>query len=458
MPRKKKTETKKKTKKAVDKKNKEKIVKTFIKEAKKELVDLRKKKNRDKKLDDNAEQFAQELDTFLAKATKTKVESLSERDDVPFWLDTNCMALNWIISNDFNKGIPGTRAVVISGKSGKGKSLLLDNILGENIRNGGVSYKLDIEDAGTEKFTAKIVSSDKVASRIRTIGPKDLQKKTAMKDQVITIEKLTKIINKIIDYQASKGKDKQKSVVLGVDSVTQLTSEKEYEKVVKEKEAKDMTAAQKMRELFRTLTQKFKTTNITMIGLAQLTANIGVTFGKRDVENVKGTGYIYASSLNLQMTSDKPLTTSIKGGAEIPVGIKMRMKTTKNRIEFRGRDAWLYFYFDSGIDRYGGLPELLAQYGVFKASSKANVIGEYSDSTTFKWVHPDTKKEYSFKLRNFTNFIEELDKKEIDELVEIWNLQLNLVWEKITENMDEAELLGDDGPEDEEFFNEIEDE
>lgn len=451
MPRKKSTSTKKTSKKEKEPAFEPKPVGTFIKYAEDELEKIKQKRRGNVQLDDRAEQFAAELDKFLETSTGTSVKTLSERDDIPFWINTNSMSLNWIISNDFNNGIPGTKAILISGKSGKGKSLILDNILGENIRNGGISYKLDIEDAGTEDFTAKIVGSEEIASRIRIISAKDLTSKTAIKDQVITIEKLTKITNKLIDYQASKGSNKQKSIVIGVDSITQLTSEKEYEKVVKSKEAKDMTSPQKMRELFRTLTQKFKSTNITMVGLAQLTANIGVMFGSKETENAKGTGYLYASSLSLQMVSDKPLTMSINGGEDVPIGIRMKIRTTKNRVEFKGREAWLYFYFNSGIDKYGGLLELLTQFGIIKASAKPSLAGEYADSSTFQWVHPDTGKKYVFMIPIFSTALNAMEPEEREMILKIWNLQLNLKWENITQDLDEAELLSYESPVDEDI-------
>lgn len=345
---------------------------------------------------------------------------------------------------------------IIHHNSGKGKSLILDSILGENIKEGGASYKFDIEDAGTHEFTSKIMGSEKIASKLRIIAPKKPDKDTKAKDKVITIEKLNSALNKMIDYQSSAATEKKiKSVLVGIDSVTQLTTVKEIEDNLGEKDKKDLTSTQKIREMFRVITQQQKHANMTIIGLAQLTANIGQMFGPTKVENAKGSGFKYNSSLSMQATTDKEIVKSIKGGAEIPVGIKMRFKTTKNRIEFKGRDAWVYFYFQSGIDRYGGLLELLAQYGVFTASSTPTVYGEYTDTTTFKWEHPDTKEKYQFGFSSnnkgkvsFIPFLESLEESKREELLEIWNLQINEVYEDQVKDIDEAELLASDDVED----------
>ncbi|OQB39827.1 MAG: recombinase A [candidate division CPR1 bacterium ADurb.Bin160] len=338
---------------------------------------------------------------------------------------------------------------MISGESGKGKSLILDSILGQNVADGGASYKFDIEDAGTQDFTEKIVGSKEIAERIRIISPSSLKKDTKTKDQAITIEKMNSILNYMIDYQASKAeKGKIKSIIIGIDSLTQLTSEKELESNVDEKGKKDMTSAQKMRETFRVITQKQKFANMTLIGLAQLTADIGKMFGPKTTENAKGSGFKYASSLSLQATKDKEILKSVNKGAPIPIGVKMRFKTTKNRIEFKGRDAWLHFYFNKGIDRWDGLLQLFAQYGVMKASAKADVYGDYKPTVTFTWVHPDTGEKFTFKTPTFSRTMEAMENNE--EILEIWQYQLNEIYADMMEGVDEAEMFADDGPEDEE--------
>jgi hypothetical protein len=268
---------------------------------------------------------------------------------------------------------------------------------------------------------------------------------------------MNSILNNMIDYQASKAdKTKIKSIIVGIDSLTQLTSTKEMESNIGEKDKKDMTSAQKMRETFRVITQKQKFANMTIIGLAQLTADIGKMFGPKETENAKGTGFKYASSLSLQATKDKEILKTFNKGAPIPIGVKMRFKTTKNRIEFKGRDAWLHFYFNKGIDRWDGLLQLLAQYGVMKASSKSDVYGDYKPTTTFVWVHPDTGEKYSFKTPTFSKVMEEMENNQ--EILEIWEYQLNEIYADMMEGVDESEMFSDDGPEDEEELYEEESE
>lgn len=381
------------------------------------------------------QQILDDFDNFLTKTTGVRITSLRDGAIPPYYIDTGCYALNWIITNSFFKGIPGTYNVLVAGDPGKGKSFLCDVILGNNVKMGGKSFKIDVEKSANFEFTKQVVGDENIASQIRIIKPEE--------GKLISIEKLSNILNRAIDYQVSAKDKKNKSIVFVIDSVTQLTTEKEVEIVSArdegKKDKKDLTAAQKMRELFRTIEQKQEYANVTIIGIAQLTANISATGfivpgTPMKVANVKGTGFNYASSLTIQMVADKEILNK-----DIPIGIKMKMKTTKNRFKYRGRDCWIYFYFNKGVDPYGGLIELLAKYGVIKASAKPKVSGEYAPSVKFTYIKNDNT-ELQFTQKNFIDVIE---KNGGIELLKEWNEKLNRIYEQILnkDNISEEDYL-----------------
>ena len=168
---------------------------------------------------------------------------------------------------------------------------------------------------------------------------------------------------------------------------------------------------------FRALTQMLRHANVTIVGIAHLTANIGVAFGDKKVVSAKGTGFGYASSLTLQAVSSKELADP---KTKTPIGIRLKFKTKKNRIAFKGREAFLYLYFDRGIDPYGGLAELLAQYGLAKPSAKGGLDGSYPDSVTFKYETLDGR-ELKFKA---TGVKEVVENNGGDALLKEWNERL----------------------------------
>lgn len=404
--------------------------------------------------EDNEKQFKNELDTILGKSG-VQVQSLEDGGKISYWLDTGCLALNWIISNDFFKGIPGARVILISGEPGKGKSFLLDAILASSVRGEGLAYKADIENSANYEFT-KLIAGEEIAKQIKLLKPRQ--------GDVIHIEKLTSILNKAIDFQASLKEAERKKVAFGIDSVTQLTSVKELEIVSQrkddKKDKKDLTAPVKMRELFRSIEQKLPYANMTIIGIGQLTANIPADGfippgTPKTVVNVKGSGFKFASSLTINMISDKEILKK-----KIPIGIKMKMKTMKNRVAFRGRSCWIYFYFNRGIDRLGGLCELLAEFGVFNAlvanidkntgevkvdkdgnpkMKKAEPLanGEYKPDVIFKYV-TSSGKELLFKVQEFAKTVEENGG---DELLKEINERLNNIYQNL---LDDAGITEDD--------------
>jgi len=393
------------------------------------------------------QQFAEDMSSFLETSCGLEIQTLNERDEINYWIDSGSYALNWIIGDTFFNGVPGSKSVLVAGLSEKGKSLITDCWLGKNIENGGISFKVDIEDAAGFKFTGKVVGSEEIAKQIRLISPKVLNKKSDKMnpaDLIITIERLTTIMNKIIDFQISKGDNKNPSVLVVIDSVSQLSSDKEITDIRAETDKRDMTAQQKMRALFRAITQMLKHANVTLVGIAHLTANIGVMFGEKTVINAKGSAFGYASSLTLQAVSSKELLDPSTGAT---MGIKLKFKTKKNRLAFKGREAFTYLYFDGGIDPYGGLPELMAQYGIAKASAKPGVDGTYKESVNFTYVTDDGK-ELKFKTTSIKEVIEKNGGIELLKEIET-NLNNSYNNKLKAEGITEESLLAQDPMDDE---------
>ncbi len=68
------------------------------------------------KLDKEKDKFSNELDAFLNKSKGINVASLAKREQAPYFFDTGNYALNWVVSDDFFKGLPGTKAIVVAGE------------------------------------------------------------------------------------------------------------------------------------------------------------------------------------------------------------------------------------------------------------------------------------------------------------------------------------------------------
>lgn len=416
-----------------------------------DVVDTKKEKKQKEpkeKKDKKKEKEALPKDFFDAlqdvMGDKFSMNNMDTFEPVPFFISTGSYAINWIIANDMlHGGFPATKLSLVTGESGKGKSLMSTVALGNNIRNHeGHSINIDVEESvNSKEFLSQIVGSEAIAKQIRFIGATPDKNGSIIP---ITIERLASIYNKLIDFQMSS-KDASKSLCVLTDSFSALTTKKEYEDTRADKDTRDMTAQQTMRRMLRVVTQSLRHANMTIIGIGQMTANIGVMFGPKTTMSVKGSGPEYWSSLILQMISDKEIINAKTG---VPIGIKMRLKTTKNRIKFKGRSAWLHFYFKRGIDPYGGLPELLATYGVFKASSKPSKSFDYTPTTTFTYETEDENgKEIKLKFKSaeFKRIVEENGGEQF--IIKL-NEELNNVYEDSLDDQNLEELLDSDEFED----------
>lgn len=373
----------------------------------------------------------------MLNSNGVEAKNLSDREFVPYWIDTTSAAFNWIIGNSFDNGIPGTKICLFAGENSSGKSLMCDVILGSNIKQyEGISMRVDVEDSAGHSFTAKVVGDKEIASQIQIIAPPEKPKKK--EEKIITIEKLTQILYKIIDFQMAKKKEDRNKIVVVIDSVSQLSSVKEILDADKGNNTKDMTSQQELRKTFRIIGQRLRGSNVTVVGIGHVTANIGVMFGPKKVVSAKGSGFGYASSLIIMTKKVKEITNS----NGLVVGLRIKVETSKNRMEFKGRNCWVTFYFNKGIDRYGGLPELLVQYGVFKSSGKLDVNGLLSTTNTLSWYDKETDKTHEFKVSKFKRFIKEHPEGE-EYLLQRWEEELNEIYENAMTDEDEELLLAE---------------
>ena len=236
-----------------------------------------------------------------------------------------------------------------------GKSLLKYVLAAETIRRGGIAYDIDTEDAANKEFVKKI-ANDKmgdIVSRIQSI------------EGIETIEDMKTILLNIAELKIAKKDDTP--VFVSVDSISQLSSEKEMEDSVSGGSARDMTKAQAMRSVFRTISRKLRAANITLMLIAHTSMKIG-GFGNPVTAATHGGGPDFAASLILWLTSNKELIGT--GKVKVPIGARMRFQVKKNRTVYKGRKADVSFSFNSSILRYSGLLEILNEYGVVGLSSK----------------------------------------------------------------------------------------
>ena len=150
-----------------------------------------------------------------------------------------------------------------------------------------------------------------------------------------------------------------------LDSLGMLSTEKEINDALNDKQVRDMTKSQLIKGAFRMLTLKLGQANIPMIVTNHTYDVIGAYVPTKEMGG--GSGLKYAASTIIHLSKKKE-----KDGTEI-IGNLIKAKTAKSRLSKENQDVTVRLYYDErGLDRYYGLLELGEIGGLWK-----NVAGRY---------------------------------------------------------------------------------
>ena len=144
-----------------------------------------------------------------------------------------------------------------------------------------------------------------------------------------------------------------------------LSTEKESNDALEDKQVRDMTKSQLVKGAFRMLTLKLGQANIPMIVTNHTYDVIGAYVPTKEMGG--GSGLKYASSTIIYLTKKKE-----KDGKDV-IGNLIKAKTAKSRLSKENKDVTVrLFYDDRGLDKYYGLLDLGEIGGLWK-----NVAGRY---------------------------------------------------------------------------------
>ena len=144
-----------------------------------------------------------------------------------------------------------------------------------------------------------------------------------------------------------------------------LSTEKEINDALNDKQVRDMTKSQLVKGAFRMLTLKLGQANIPLIVTNHTYDVIGAYVPTKEMGG--GSGLKYAASTIIYLSKKKE-----KDGKEV-IGNIIKAKTHKSRLSKENKDVEIRLYYDErGLDRYYGLLDLGEIGGLWK-----NVAGRY---------------------------------------------------------------------------------
>lgn len=277
-----------------------------------------------------------------------------------FYVDTGNYILNALISGDMFKGIPSGMIVQWAGEKSTGKSFLTTNVVLHHLKSGPDHMVLFFE-------TEFALNSQKILENLT-----EDEAERFMLFPCRTIEEIKYQFNSILEYLKKNREElKNKKIVATIDSLGMPASKKEKEEATDEDNKKDMTRAQAIKSLFRTIVMD--------LGILGIPVNVvNHQYSTMDQWNPKeesgGTGIAFANSVTLVLTKKK--LKEKQDGKEVQVGTSFIITPKKSRIVAENISTIeIYSKFKIGMDRYSGLWEFLKNHKLIESKPNGPIGG-----------------------------------------------------------------------------------
>ena len=297
----------------------------------------------------------------VSKFRKTLTKSIDGLgvgfNDPTDWISTGNYALNYLISSDFNKGIPLGKVTVFAGESGAGKSYICSGNIVRHAQEQGIYVVLvDSENALDESWLH--------ALGVDTSEDKLLKLNMAMIDDVAkTIHEFMK------EYKEMAERPK---VLFVIDSLGMLLTPTDINQFEAGDLKGDMGRKPKaLTALVRNCVNMFGSYNVGMVCTNHTYASQDMFDPDDKISG--GQGFVYASSIVVAMKKLK-LKTDADGNKTTTVnGIRAACKIMKTRYAKPFETLQVEIPYETGMNPTSGLVDLFEAKGLLKKEGNSLV-------------------------------------------------------------------------------------
>ena len=282
-----------------------------------------------------------DLDKELSKINGFETGSiLSENtfSQVDEWIPTGNYLLNAQLSGTLFGGIPNTRSLGLMGDPGTGKSFVCLNVAREAQKKGYDVIYCDTEGA-IDKSTADKFGIDSGRVRYQPIK---------------TVTEFQTFVSNLLDLdKKARASGAQPKILLILDSLGMLSTDKELRDAIEGKNAADMGAkAKELRKLFRVITLDLTQAKIPLVCTNHVYAGGGYIPTK---ESSGGDGPIFAMSVIsfLSKAQLKEGNSTTKTGIIVTSNLKKSRFTIPEPVKF-------HISFLNGMNPYVGLQDFVS--------------------------------------------------------------------------------------------------
>jgi RecA/RadA recombinase len=314
----------------------------------------------------------------LTKFRKTLTKSIDGLgvgfNDPTDWISTGNYALNYLISGDFNKGIPLGKVTVFAGESGAGKSYICSGNIVKHAQEQGIYVILiDSENALDEAW-------------LHALGV-DTSEEKLLKLNMAMIDDVAKTISEFIkEYKTMEDKPK---VLFVIDSLGMLLTPTDINQFEAGDLKGDMGRKPKaLTALVRNCVNMFGSHNVGLVATNHTYASQDMFDPDDKISG--GQGFVYASSIVVAMKKLK-LKEDLAGNKTSEVnGIRAACKIMKTRYSKPFETLQIKIPYATGMNPYSGIVELFEKAGLL-----------IQQGNRLKWTHPETNEEFLFYRKDW---------------------------------------------------------
>jgi recombination protein RecA len=289
---------------------------------------------------------------FRNSLTKSITGMSAGFNDPTDWISTGNFALNYLLSGDFQKGIPLGKVSVFAGESGAGKSYIVSGNIVKYAQDQGIFVVLiDTENALDETWLQ--------ALKVDTSEDKLLKLNMAMIDDV------AKTVSTFMEDYKQMAEEERPKVLFVVDSLGMLMSPTEMDQFQKGDMKGDFgRKAKALKALVTNCVNMFGSYNVGMCVTNHTYASQDMFDPDDKISG--GSGFVYASSMVVAMKKLK-LKTDADGNKTSQVhGIRAACKVMKTRYNKPFESVQVEIPYETGMDPYSGMFDLMDAKGLLE--------------------------------------------------------------------------------------------
>lgn len=195
------------------------------------------------------------------------------------------------------------------------------------------------------------------------------------------------------------------NILICVDSIGMLRSNKETEDAKSESDAADMTRAKQLKSFFRIVTGEAAIKQIPMVIVNHSYSTMD-KFAKEVAAGGRGAQYAAHTLMFISKAQEKEK----EDGKDVLTGFQFTLRTALSRYVRENSTFPISVSFGEGIDRFSGIFDLALQLGIIRSEKQGWYLTEGSDAGKRRAAIEEDKEFMESLLKN-PNFIKQVESK-----------------------------------------------